>query len=36
MAVPCPACPEPGVNLEEGWELTDEDLKYVFLSRNID
>lgn len=32
MAVPCPACPEPGVNLEEDWELTDKDLKYVFVS----
>ena len=32
MAVPRPACPEPGVNLEEDWELTDKDLKYVFVS----
>ena len=30
MAVPCPACPEPGVNMEEGWDLTDEELRFVF------
>jgi len=27
MAVPCPTCPEP---MEEGWDLTDEDLKFDF------
>ncbi|KIM71232.1 hypothetical protein PILCRDRAFT_81407 [Piloderma croceum F 1598] len=29
MAVSCPTCLEPGVNMEEGWDLTDEDLKHI-------
>lgn len=29
LAVECPACPRPGVNLPDGWENVNKDLKYV-------
>jgi hypothetical protein len=29
LAVPCRACPIPGVNLPEGWKDAPEHLKYV-------
>lgn len=27
MVTSCPACPEPGFNMEDDWELTEEDMK---------
>ena len=37
MAVPCPACPEPDVNMEDDWELTDDDFKFIhILARTTD
>jgi hypothetical protein len=29
LAVPCRACPIPGVNLPEGWEDAPDEFKYV-------
>ena len=27
LALPCPACPRPGVNLPVGWETADESVR---------
>ncbi len=29
MCVLCPACPQPGMNMRPGWQLRDEDYRYV-------
>lgn len=29
LAMSCPACPQPGVNLPDGWEDTPEEQKYA-------
>ncbi|KAI1786196.1 hypothetical protein LXA43DRAFT_898439, partial [Ganoderma leucocontextum] len=29
LASLCPACPQPGVNMREGWKNRDEELKYI-------
>lgn len=29
LAVTCPACPRPGINLPENWETVSDDLQYV-------
>ena len=29
LAIECPACPIPGVNLPDGWEHADPDIQYV-------
>jgi hypothetical protein len=34
LAVPCRACPIPGVNLPEGWENAPTEKKNVFSSYN--
>lgn len=31
-AVLCPACPQPGMNLPEGWEKVPAEYKYVSLT----
>jgi len=33
LAIPCRACPRPGVNLPAGWETADN--RYVLLQVNI-
>ncbi|KAF9521458.1 hypothetical protein CPB83DRAFT_778711, partial [Crepidotus variabilis] len=30
LAVPCPSCPRPGVNLPEGWENAPESMRFLF------
>lgn len=34
LVVPCPACPDPGFNMEQNWELTPILLRYVLSSLN--
>jgi hypothetical protein len=29
LAVMCPSCPHPGINLPDGWEEAPEDQRYV-------
>ena len=29
LAVECPACPLPGVNLPEGWNAVDDEERYI-------
>ncbi|KAL1698469.1 hypothetical protein EV121DRAFT_284741 [Schizophyllum commune] len=31
LALPCPACPRPGVNLPEGWESVDPARRYLYV-----
>ena len=33
LAVQCPSCPRPGVNLPEGWEDAPEGMRYAYPSR---
>jgi hypothetical protein len=32
LAIACPACPQPGINLPDKWEDVDPSLKYVCQS----
>lgn len=31
LMVYCPSCPEVGVNMEPGWEVTPDNLRYVIV-----
>ncbi|KAF9550947.1 hypothetical protein CPC08DRAFT_738337 [Agrocybe pediades] len=32
LAVLCPSCPRPGINLSPDWETTPEDMKFLFMA----
>jgi hypothetical protein len=32
LMVHCPVCPEPGVNMENGWDKTPDHLRFVFFT----